>query len=115
DPVGREVASARVNAIRAALASFEGDESPAAAALREEYNALFGSAAAEPADGETDRTAPTPHDRIRRRALAAARHVVLEMRGHDEIGDDAFHLVEEELDWLEMSGMAREEADRGTS
>jgi len=26
------------------------------------------------------------------------------MRANDEIGDDAFHLMEEELDWLEMAG-----------
>ena len=26
------------------------------------------------------------------------------MRASDEIGDDAFHQVEEELDWLEMAG-----------
>ena len=26
------------------------------------------------------------------------------MRASDEIGDDAFHLMEEELDWLEMAG-----------
>jgi hypothetical protein len=26
------------------------------------------------------------------------------MRTRDEIGDDAFHLMEEELDWLEMAG-----------
>jgi hypothetical protein len=25
------------------------------------------------------------------------------MRASDEIGDDAFHQVEEELDWLEMA------------
>jgi hypothetical protein len=25
------------------------------------------------------------------------------MRGNDEIGDDAFHRMEEELDWLEMA------------
>jgi hypothetical protein len=25
------------------------------------------------------------------------------MRADDEIGDDAFHLIEEELDWLEMT------------
>ncbi len=25
------------------------------------------------------------------------------MRAHDEIGDDAFHEIEEELDWLEMA------------
>jgi CPA1 family monovalent cation:H+ antiporter len=26
------------------------------------------------------------------------------MRADDEIGDDAFHQIEEELDWLEMAG-----------
>jgi hypothetical protein len=26
------------------------------------------------------------------------------MRANDEIGDDAFHRMEEELDWLEMAG-----------
>jgi hypothetical protein len=25
------------------------------------------------------------------------------MRANDEIGDDAFHQMEEELDWLEMA------------
>jgi hypothetical protein len=26
------------------------------------------------------------------------------MRANDEIGDDAFHQIEEELDWLDMAG-----------
>ena len=34
----------------------------------------------------------------------AARAAVLAMRARDEIGDDAFHVVEEELDRLEMAG-----------
>jgi hypothetical protein len=25
------------------------------------------------------------------------------MRTHEEIGDDAYHRIEEELDWLEMA------------
>jgi hypothetical protein len=29
---------------------------------------------------------------------------VIAMRAADEIGDDAFHRIEEELDWLEMAG-----------
>ena len=36
------------------------------------------------------------------RALLAARRVVLDMRAQDEIGDDAFHRLEEEFDWMEM-------------
>ena len=28
--------------------------------------------------------------------------MILEMRSREEIGDDAFHRLEEEFDWLEM-------------
>jgi hypothetical protein len=31
------------------------------------------------------------------------------MRSKDEIGDDALHRREEELDWLEMTGGRKEE------
>ena len=44
-----------------------------------------------------------PHRELHRRALDAARRAVFTMRDEDEIGDDAFHLIEEELDWLEMA------------
>ncbi len=37
-----------------------------------------------------------------RRAVAAARRAILDMRARDEIGDAAFHRLEEELDWVEM-------------
>ena len=51
-------------------------------------------------EGGTRRAA---HAEIHRAALQAARQAVLAMRANDEIGDDAFHLIEEELDWLEMA------------
>jgi CPA1 family monovalent cation:H+ antiporter len=41
---------------------------------------------------------------LQRVALHAARDAVLAMRASDEIGVDAFHQMEEELDWLEMTG-----------
>ena len=44
------------------------------------------------------------HRDLHRGALRAARQAVLAMRANDEIGDDAFHQIEEELDWLEMAG-----------
>jgi hypothetical protein len=31
------------------------------------------------------------------------------MRASDEIGDAAFHQMEEELDWIEMAGGGKEE------
>jgi monovalent cation/hydrogen antiporter len=43
------------------------------------------------------------HTEMHRGALKAARQAVLAMRANDEIGDDAFHQIEEELDWLEMA------------
>jgi hypothetical protein len=33
------------------------------------------------------------------------------MRASDEIGDDAFHRMETELDWLEMAGGSDEESE----
>jgi monovalent cation/hydrogen antiporter len=49
----------------------------------------------------------TPENELRRRAMAAARKAVFDMRATDEIGDAAFHRVEEELDWAEMSRTPR--------
>ena len=43
------------------------------------------------------------HDQLHLRALGAARRVVFSMRAQDDIGDDAFHRLEEEFDWIEMS------------
>jgi monovalent cation/hydrogen antiporter len=107
DPVGREVQTARERALHAALATFDGDASPFAAAVREEFIAHLGSAVDDLQESEEIRAA---HSALHHRALAAARDVVLGMRASDEIGDDAFHQLEEELDWIEMAGSAREEA-----
>jgi hypothetical protein len=51
------------------------------------------------------------HSDLHRRALDAARQAVLAMRANDEIGDDAFHQMEEELDWIEMSGGGKEDTE----
>jgi monovalent cation/hydrogen antiporter len=99
DPVGREVGLARERALRAALASVEGDDSPAAEAVRQEYTRHLKSAR----DGRVDRALARSADaKVRLRALAAARDAVIDLRDQDEIGDDAFHRIEEELDRLEL-------------
>jgi len=89
DPVGQEVALARQNALQAALASID-PGSPMAELVRREFQVRLGTA--DSADGP-----------VRRQALRQARQTVLDMRTRQEIGDDAFHRVEEELDWLEMA------------
>jgi Na+/H+ antiporter len=99
DPVGREVDAARERALEAALATFAGDVSPAAEAVRQEFEVHLKRTAADPE--AADVPGPT-HEEIHRRALAAARRVVFDMRARDDIGDDAFHRLEEEFDWVEM-------------
>jgi CPA1 family monovalent cation:H+ antiporter len=105
DPVGREVDAARERALEAALASFAADTSPAADAIRAEFEAHLEPAAAGPAAGDARVSA---HGEIHRVALAAARRVIFDMRARDDIGDDAYHRVEEELDWVEMRDGATE-------
>ena len=100
DPVGREVRAARERALGAGLASFADDVSPVANAVREEFTAHLTHEEAGAAAGPAHRSA---HDEIHRGALEAARQAVIAMRASGEIGDDAFHQIEEELDWLEMA------------
>jgi monovalent cation/hydrogen antiporter len=98
DPVGRELSAARERALGAALTTFSKDPSPIAALLRQEFTARLA--------GERtglDSASRSAHGELHRTALKAARQAVLVMRANDEIGDDAFHQIEEELDWIEMA------------
>jgi len=99
DPVGTEVARARDAAYRAALDEIDGDRSEEAEILRLEYRALLLRAEGDGgiASGEL------PADPLRRRALGAARRCILRLRQEEEIGDDAFHQLEEEFDRAELS------------
>ena len=106
DPVGHEVDAARERSLQAALAAFDGDSSQTAEAVRHELTAHLGHATADTNDTDARRSA---HEVIHQRALLAARQVIFEMRASDDIGDAAFHRLEEELDWIEMGSGAREE------
>jgi CPA1 family monovalent cation:H+ antiporter len=97
DPVEREFAAARERALNAALATLDGLESDAARAVRQEFASHLRQGRGETADMEAD------HERIHQSALAAARQTIFKMREHDEIGDDAFHRLEQEFDWMEMA------------
>ena len=98
DPIGRELSAARERALRAGLATFEHDRSSVADAVREEFTTRL-----VPGPREGGGAGGSAYAEIHRAALQAARQAVLAMRANDEIGDDAFHLMEEELDWLEMA------------
>jgi CPA1 family monovalent cation:H+ antiporter len=99
DPVGRELRAARERALRAALESFRDDRSPVAQLLRKEFKAQL----AEQGPDSPGSAWRASHSEKRRAALQAARQAVLAMRSNEQIGDDAFHRIEEELDWLEMA------------
>ena len=104
DPIGRELSAARERALQAALATIADDASPLASAIREEFTMRL-------ATREREGTgAPLSGHALRHRvALGAARKALLTMRANDEIGDDAFHQIEEELDWHEMAVSAERE------
>jgi len=106
DPVERELTSARERALHAAVASVADNDSPTAILVRQQFTARFSSRGALHHPHAAVRSS---HDEIHRRALQAARQAVLAMRASDEIGDDAFHEVEQELDWLEVAGGRKED------
>ena len=102
DPVAHEVAQARVAAYRAALATLDGDSSDEAKFLRKELSQLL-TQAEESQDGTSFEG---PFDSLRLRGIAVARQTTYELRVSGAIGDDAYHVLEEEFDWAEMSAGA---------
>src|SRR5215475_1573363 len=97
DAVGRDISRGRVGIMQAALETLAEERSPAAAAVREGY-----LAAHEVAANLDEPQAATEHDRLRLRAITAQRVTLLRLREEGVIGDEAFHRLEEELDWAEL-------------
>ena len=98
DPVGRELNAARQRALDAVLSSLASDDSPLANIVRKEFKLLLSDDELHEASD-----AVRAHNELRRRALDVARQAIFRMRATEEIGDDAFHQLEEELDWLDMA------------
>jgi CPA1 family monovalent cation:H+ antiporter len=67
-------------------------------AVRQAFTMSLAPGRLEPANARRSASGEIPSA-----AIQAAREAVLGMRDNREIGDDAFHLVEEDLDWLEMA------------
>ena len=98
DPVGHEVEVARERALRAGLATLQDDGSAVAKLVRQEFTTRLANVS------QSREGARSAHDELHSGALRAARDTVLAMRDNHEIGDNAFHQLEEEFDWLEMAG-----------
>jgi CPA1 family monovalent cation:H+ antiporter len=95
--IEQEVSRARVAVMQAALDSLDGDPSPAAAAVREQY-----AAARAVAENPADPQAATEHDELRLRAITRQREALDRLREDGTIGDEAYHRLEEEIDWAEL-------------
>jgi monovalent cation/hydrogen antiporter len=110
--VEREVRLARAETVRAALAELDGAESTEEMVdlLRQKYQARLrriDAGMAEPTEADGQRE----YVEVQRRAHAAERRTLSDLRANGVIGDDAFHRVEEELDWAEVhaEGAARQD------
>jgi monovalent cation/hydrogen antiporter len=95
--VEREISRARVAIMQAALDSLDGDKSPIANTIREQY-----AAARKVAEDQHEPQAATKYDRLRLRAIGAQRDELNRLRIRGEIGDAAFYRLQEELDWSEL-------------
>ncbi|HKU59944.1 MAG TPA: cation:proton antiporter, partial [Gemmatimonadales bacterium] len=101
DEVEREVQIAREETARAAVAALDGNggDHELGRLVRRKYEARLARL-----DG--DETASLAGELLRR-AVSAERRRLVELRADGTIGDDAFHKVEEELDWAELSAESR--------
>ena len=95
--VERDLSRARVTVIQAGLDSLDGETSPAAVAVREQY-----AAARKVAEDQHEPQARTQYDELRLRAIVAQRAVLHQLRARGEISDEAFNRIQEELDWSEL-------------
>ncbi|HEU5137012.1 MAG TPA: sodium:proton antiporter [Steroidobacteraceae bacterium] len=96
--VDQEIHSAEAQLARVASEIIDADDSDAAQMLRAEFAM---PSEAELADGsETEHAA---RNRLRARIIAAQRKALVRMRRTADIGDDAFHHIEERLDRTEVN------------
>jgi monovalent cation/hydrogen antiporter len=100
--VEREIALAREAALKAAMSALKGDETAPAQRLRLEYQ----DALREARRGSDPRE--RPDNALRQRVVPASRRAIDDLRDSGAIGDEAYRLVEEELDWLELSSRPRQ-------
>jgi Na+/H+ antiporter len=104
DPVSREVRMACDRVVRAGLQVLDDDKSPEAEVIRKELESQL----TELDDQSKDVNEMDRYSSLRARIVAAQRQALLEMRSKDEIGDDAFHQVEAQLDVAEVNALGAE-------
>ncbi len=96
----QEVSLARTAMMDAALSALEAEDGNEAEAVRGEYRA-----ARIMASDESQPQAKTAHDRLRATAIRAQRQALDTLRESEQIEDDAYHRLEEEMDWAELNAI----------
>jgi CPA1 family monovalent cation:H+ antiporter len=94
--VADEIRVGREAAIRAALATLESDTSAAGLRLRQEF-----AEALETYDACRD-LRQASDSLLRRQMVPACRRAIDKLRDDNTIGDEAYRLLEQELDWFEL-------------
>jgi CPA1 family monovalent cation:H+ antiporter len=109
EPVAREITLAHRHLLTRALGVIDGNTSEAASALRYELEALWRPLAANRSRVTIDHA---EYLGLRREVNAAARLELVRLRDRGEIGDDAFHAVEQKLDRAELYAGTRSRTAR---
>jgi NhaP-type Na+/H+ and K+/H+ antiporters len=100
DPVDREVRLACERIVHVGLQVLDADQSQEAQVIRGELQAQL-----EQTEAQKDPNELGQYDSLRARIVAAQRDALLKMRSSDEIGDDAFHQIEAQLDVAEVNAL----------
>jgi len=104
DPVAREEHMARQRMLEAAYAQLPSGSSPPVDLVRKVLKVRIGQLQL---GNELHVAFGAEYDTAYRAALRAARQTLLAMRDSGDIGDDAFHTLENDLDWMEVSDPLR--------
>jgi Na+/H+ antiporter len=104
DPVAEEVRSARETVLASALSSIDAKPSAVSDLVRKQFKMRLGNAPSPDAGAGTFQPL---YQAAHRSALQAARDRLLALRASGDIGDDAFHTLENDLDWMEVSDPLR--------
>lgn len=105
NPVEHEEHAARHRMLEAAFAQLPADGSAAVSLVRKNLKMHLGRPLHD--SGSAFASFGAEYDDCYRAALQAARQVLLALRDAGDIGDDAFHTLENDLDWLEVSDPLR--------
>jgi CPA1 family monovalent cation:H+ antiporter len=98
--IGQDLSAGRLHMIDAALASLAHETGPVVEAIRQEYEAeriIARNIEAPQAD--------SAYDRLRRKAIAAQRERLAQLRRQGAVAEDVFQQLESELDWSEVGAL----------